>query len=144
MFVYFILYFLLFIYVSFSVTTCIIKHTYILFFLRKSNCIININILSPFWKKMDDIMVHRIVIGLFYCKIHGCCRHSKLNRCFSLFYMMFDVFSILDVSETCRVTSATVILSFLQIYSKNIMYFVYANVMVNCMRRCRNQPRTCW
>ena len=69
-------------------------------------------------------MGHRIAIGPFYCKTHGRCRHSKLNRCFNLFSMMFDVFSTLDVSETCRATSATVILSFLQAYSKNI-YFLY-------------------
>ena len=37
---------------------------------------------------------------------------------------MFDVFSTLDVAETCRATSATVILSFLQAYFKNI-YFLY-------------------
>ena len=122
MFVYFILHFLLFIYVSFSVTTCIIKHTYIIFFLRKSNCIININIFVSFFKEMDDIIGHRIAIGPFYCKTHGCCRNSKLNRCFNLFSMLFDVFSILNVS--CRATSATVILSFLQAYFKNI-YFLY-------------------
>ena len=124
MFVYFILYFLLFIYVSFSVTTCIIKHTYIIFFLRKSNCIININIFVSFFKEMDDIIGHRIAIGPFYCKTHGCCRNSKLNRCFNLFSMLFDVFSTLDVAETCRATSATVTLSFLQAYFKNI-YFLY-------------------
>jgi hypothetical protein len=73
---------------------------------------------------MDDIMGHGIAIGLFYCKTHGCCRNSKLIRCFNLFSMLFDVFSILDVSETCRATSATVVLSFLQAYSKNI-YFLY-------------------
>jgi len=38
---------------------------------------------------MGDIMGYRIAIGLFYCKTHGCCRHSTriLNRCFSLFSM---------------------------------------------------------
>jgi hypothetical protein len=42
--------------------------------------------------------------------------------------MMFDVFSTLDVAETCRATSATVILSFLQAYSKKYIFFVYANL----------------
>ena len=69
---------------------------------------------------MDDIMGHRIAIGLFYCETHSCCRHSKLNRCLNLISMMFDVFSILDVS--CRETSATVILCSLQAYSKNILF----------------------